>query len=249
MNKLIPALALGLLIVGGQSTVSAKPAAKHTRKPAAAAAAKAWDQAVTLTAEGTPLLGNPAAPVKLIEYISFTCPHCADFNVEAHDGLRSGMVRKGQVSVELRPFLRNEIDLLPSLLALCGTKEQYFGNSDALLAAQKTWFKEPADKSYQARWKALEGDKVAQRKVVAKDLGLVTVMQARGFSVPAIDACLTDQVQAARLGALTNKAASDGGVIGTPSFVINGKLQDIYGWPELAPRLKAAVAAASTAVR
>ena len=253
MKKLISALTLGVLVLGGSGAVWAKPAAKQVRKarapaaaaPAATAPTKAWDQAVTLTADGLPLIGNPAAPVKLIEYISYTCSHCAEFNAEAHDPLRSGMVRRGQVSVELRPFVRNELDLLPSLLALCGTKEQYFANNDALLAAQKAWFKEPADKGYQARWKALEQDKPAQRRVVAKDLGLYTVMQARGFSVPAIEACLTNQAQADRLQALTKQAAEKGGVIGTPSFVINGQLQDIYGWTELAPRLNAAITAAA----
>lgn len=251
MKHLIPALTLGMLVLGGHSAVAAKPTAKRVVKHSASALApaKAWDQAVTLTAEGLPVLGNLAAPVKLIEYISYTCSHCADFNAEAHIGLRSGMVRKGQVSVELRPFLRSELDLLPSLLALCGTKEQYFGNNDALLAAQKVWFKEPADKGYQARWKALEGDKPAQRKVVAKDLGLYAIMQARGFSVPAIEACLTNQAQATRLQAQTAKASTEGGVIGTPSFVINGKLQDIYGWPELAPRLGAALTAAGSLSR
>ena len=255
MKKLISAVTLGLLVLGGHGAGWAKPAAKQVRKArapvaaAAAAQAKVWDQSVTLTADGLPLIGSPAAPVKLIEYISYTCPHCADFNAEAHGPLRSGLVRAGQVSVELRPFVRNDLDLLPSLLALCGTKDQYFANNDALLAAQKTWFKEPADKGYQARWKALEQNKPAQRLVVAKDLGLFAVMQARGFSVPAIEACLTDQTQAARLQALTQQASETGGVIGTPSFVINGKLQDIYGWPELALRLNAAITAAATKAR
>ena len=241
MKKFVAALSLGLLVLGAQSAVSAKPVAKPR---AAKSVASAWDQTVTLTADGFPVLGNPAAKVRLVEFISYTCPHCADFNAESHDQLRGDMVRKGKVSVELRPYLRNEIDLLPSLLALCGTKDKFFGNNDALLAAQKVWFKEPADPGYKARWQAAEGNKIAQRQVVAKDLGLYTLMQTRGYTVPQIDACLADQKQADRLREQTDIASSKIGVIGTPSFLINGDLQEVYGWPELSALLIAAAAAA-----
>ena len=241
MKKFVAALSLGLLVLGAQSAVSAKPVAKPR---AAKSVARAWDQTVTLTADGFPVLGNPAAKVRLVEFISYTCPHCADFNAESHDQLRGDMVRKGNVSVELRPYLRNEIDLLPSLLALCGTKDKFFGNNDALLAAQKVWFKEPADPGYKARWQAAEGNKIAQRQVVAKDLGLYTLMQTRGYTVPQIDACLADQKQADRLSEQTDAASTKIGVIGTPSFLINDKLQEVYGWPELSALLVAAAAAA-----
>ena len=241
MKKIVAALSLGLLVLGAQSAVSAKPVAKSRT---AKSSARAWDQTVTLTKDGFPVLGNPAARVKLVEFISYTCPHCADFNAESHDQLRGDMVRKGSVSVELRPYIRNEVDLLPSLLALCGTKDKFFGNNDALLAAQKVWFKEPADPGYKARWQAAEGDKVAQRKVVAKDLGLYTLLQARGYSVPQIDACLADQKQADRLIAHTETASTKLGVVGTPSFLINGNLQTVYGWPELSALLVAASVAA-----
>ena len=244
MKKIVAAISLGLLVFGAQSSVSAKPLPKRSSaKSAQALAPRAWDRTVTLTADGFPVLGNPVARVKLVEFISYTCPHCADFNAESHDQLRGNMVRKGVVSIELRPFLRNEIDLLPSLLALCGTKDKFFGNNDALLAAQKVWFKEPADPGYKARWQAAEGDKVAQRKVVAKDLGLYVVMEARGYSVPQIDACLADQKQADWLMAQTDTASTKIGVIGTPSFLINDKLQVVYGWPELSALLVTAAAA------
>ena len=241
MNKIVSALALCLMVFGAQSSVSAKPAARHASGKNWAL--RTWDRTVTLTTDGFPVLGNPAAPVKLVEFISYTCPHCADFNAESHDQLRGDMVRRGDVSVELRPFVRNEIDLMPSLLALCGTKDKFFGNNDALLAAQKTWFKEPADQGYQARWQAVEGDKIAQRKLIAKDLGFYTVMQGRGFTVATIDACLAEQKLADRLIQQTDTASTAIGVIGTPSFLINGKLQTVYGWPELTPLLRAEVAA------
>ena len=240
MKKILIAMSLGLLVFGAQSSVSAKPLPKRS---AAKVAQRSWDQTVSLTADGFPLLGNPAAPVKLVEFISYTCPHCADFNAESHVVLRNGMVRKGTVSVELRPFLRNEIDLLPSLLALCGTTDKVFGNNDALLAAQKVWFKEPADAGYKARWQAAEGNPIAQRQLIAKDLGLTAVMLGRGYTLDQINTCLADQKLADQLAQQTELASSKIGVIGTPSFLINGKLQAVYGWPELSPLLTASAAA------
>src|SRR3546814_9167637 len=41
-----------------------------------------WTRTVTQTAAGSFVMGNPAAPVKLIEYLSYTCPHCAAFSAE-----------------------------------------------------------------------------------------------------------------------------------------------------------------------
>ena len=41
-----------------------------------------WTHAVALTPEGGVRMGNPAARVRLVEFSSFTCPHCAAFASE-----------------------------------------------------------------------------------------------------------------------------------------------------------------------
>ena len=239
MKKILNAAALGLLLLAGQ-TATAKPV---KRKAAAATPAPGlWGNKITLSSDGTAVLGNPAAAVKVVEFISFTCSHCADFNQEAHSELRGTMVRTGRVSVELRPFLRNEFDLIASLMVMCGPKQKYFGNSDAVLAAQGNWFKEPADPGYKGRWTALEGNKPALRKLVARDTGLFKIMQARGFSAAQLDTCLADEAMAARLNAMTKTASETDKVLGTPSFKINGALQEVYGWPELKPLINSALA-------
>ena len=38
-------------------------------------------------------------------------------------------------------------------------------------------------------------------------------------------------------------------MIGTPSFMIDGVLQDVYGWTELAPRINKAFAAKQFAAK
>lgn len=248
-KTIVAALAVGLLTLGAQAPASAKPAARHAQRHAAATApaGKLWDQTITMTSEGFPVLGNPAAPVKLVEFISYTCSHCAEFSKESKLPLGGALVRQGKVSVELRPFLRTPIDETPSLLALCGSPSKYFDNSAALLAAQTTWFKPPADPNYTQRWAALESKPAEQRRMIATDLGLYKLMTARGYTTAELDTCLNDQAKLDMLTKRTDYAGTTIKVIGTPSFLINGKLQEIYGWPELQTRLVAAVAATKAA--
>ena len=247
MTKTIfAALTLGLLALGATAPAVGKSAVRH--KPAVALpAGKQWDQTVTMTADGFPVLGNPAAPVKLVEFISYTCSHCAEFSKESKLPLNSTLVRQGKVSLELRPFLRSAVDETPSLLALCGPQSKYFGNSVALLAAQSNWFKPPADPDYAKRWATLETKPAEQRRMIATDLGLYKIMIARGYTTAELDTCLNDQAKLDMLTKQTEYAGTTIKVIGTPSFMINGKLQEIYGWPELEPRLRSAVAAKKAA--
>src|SRR3546814_9181159 len=67
--------------------------------PAAQAeAAKDWTKTVARTPEGGFRVGNPDAPVKLVEYGSLTCDHCAHFAEEATPKLLGQYVRSGRVS-------------------------------------------------------------------------------------------------------------------------------------------------------
>ena len=78
---------------------------------------------------------------------------------------------------------------------------------------------------------------------MAKDLGLYQLMLARGYTAAAVDACLADQAKLDWLTKQTDYAGTTLKVIGTPSFLINGTLQEVYDWPSLrtviaAPRVK-----------
>ncbi len=247
MKTFIAALATGLLIAALPLTASAKPAPRKRAAAPVVPAGPHWDQTITMTEQGFPLMGNPDAPVKVVEFISLTCSHCADFSKESKVPLATGLVRQGKVSVELRPFIRVALDEIPTLLMLCGDKGQYFPNEAALLGAQGSWFKAPADPTYQARWQALESNPVAQRKAAARDLGLVKIMLARGYTTKQLDACLADQKKLDWLNTQTNYAGTTIGVTGTPSFMINGALQTVYAWDPLRPLIDTALAGGATA--
>lgn len=199
---------------------------------------RAWDNLAAVTPQGNPVLGNQAAPVRLVEFISYTCGHCAHYDHDAKLPLRSGLVRQGKVAVEVRPFFRNAVDVTASLLALCGPDQRFFANHDAILGSQAQWLKQPSNPDAQQRW--ANPDFGLRMKAVAEDLGLYKIMLDQGFKPAELDQCLADQALADKLAVATESAVNVDGVTGTPSFLINGKLQTVHGWDELRPLLESA---------
>lgn len=98
-----------------------------------------WTRRVTVSPMGGHVVGNPAAATKLIEYLSYTCVHCAAFTKEATGPLRLGWVKTGNTSVEVRNAVRDRFDLTAALLARCGGKDRFFGNHGALFDYHDTW--------------------------------------------------------------------------------------------------------------
>lgn len=214
----------------------AKPTAKA--KPRAAASAVKWDARLSRNAAGNHLFGNPAAKVKLVEFISYTCSHCAHYAHDTQTTLLPGLVRQGKVSVEVRPFFRNLIDVPATLLAQCGADSRFSGNHHAILATQPQWLKTPGE-AVQKRWGTL--DFPARMKAVAQDMGLYKLMLGRGYSPVQLDQCLANRPLAEKLANQTDQAATKLMVQGTPSFLINGQLQEVYDWHSLEPLLGAAL--------
>ena len=227
---ILGSIAATALIAAGP--LGAKPAAKA--KPAAATAA--WDQQLSRSVAGNHVIGNPAAKVRLVEFMSYTCPHCAHYAHDSKGPLLGGPVRQGKVAVEVRPFFRNIVDVSATLLALCGPDGKFLANHHAIMGAQSTWLKNPPEGA-QERWRGLEFP--AQMKAVAQDMGLYSLMTARGYAPAQLDQCLANRTLADKLAAQTNEAMQ-GGVRGTPSFMINGTLQEAHEWAALQPLLSAA---------
>lgn len=189
------------------------------------------------TAKGSHLIGRATAPVKLVEYISYTCPHCAQFEKESSDAITLVLVRTGKVSVEYRPFLRNILDVAATLLVNCGPPSRFAGNHSAVLRNQEKWMVQPSEGQVQ-RWNAI-ADLPGRIRAVARDMSLYAMFEARGYARPVLDRCLTNQKLIDTI-AEENQAASAAGVNGTPSFMIDGKLQDAHDWAALRPLLEAA---------
>ena len=200
-----------------------------------------WTESVSLTERGGYLMGNPNAPVKLIEYGSITCPVCARFSVDAYEALTSRYVRSGQVSWEYRPFLIHATDPGVFLLLRCAGPAPYFRLAEQLYATQREWAGRaeslPPDQAQQIQ--SLEPH--AQASAMVRVMGVDQFFRQRGISEARINACLADDAALQQLGEIARRASTEDNVTGTPTFIVNGDKLDTTDWANLETRLRAAV--------
>ena len=144
-------LALGLAACGKKDEAGAAPvgAPLNAVPPPAG---KAWADVVSVTAEGGYVMGNPNAPIKIIEFASLTCPHCAEFEEKGFPHLRDEYVAKGTVSLEFRNFVRDPYDTTMAMLIRCGSPDSFFALTEQVYANQKQLFDQlkPAGEFIQA---------------------------------------------------------------------------------------------------
>ncbi len=198
-----------------------------------------WNNRVTLTPGGGHLLGNPAATVKLTEYASYTCSHCAEFEIQANGALRVGYISGGRMAYEVRHYVRDPVDMTVALLANCGASNRFFLNHAAFMRSQSTWLRPVANASpaTQARWAS--GTMAVRRRNIASDLHLFEIAATRGYDRTTAERCLADEAMATRLAAQTEEGNRIQ-ITGTPSFLINQSLLlATYDWPTLRPQLDA----------
>lgn len=208
---------------------------------AAPKTAVGWNHVVNTGADGSHVLGNPAATAKLTEYISYTCPACARFTAESEGPLRIAYLTTGKVSLEVRHLLRDPIDLTVAMLANCGPKEKFFLNHTAFMRSQATWIKPLGSASPAQRSRWTTGSLVQRNRAIASDFRLYAIMQTRGYDRITADKCLADQAMAQQLGNQAKQGYSLG-IRSTPAFTINGKLlEETSTWAELRPQLDASM--------
>jgi Protein-disulfide isomerase len=232
-------LALGLAACGSKTEGEAPKAAE----PIAATPAPAgtsWADKVEKTAEGGYRMGNPEAPIKLVEYAALSCSHCAEFAKESFEPLRDDYVASGRVSYELRYFMLNPYDVPASLLATCGATEAVIPLSEQFWAWQPNMFQN-VQAAGDARLQAIgEMPKERQIGAIAETAGMTEFFASRGIARDQANACLADTAKAKALADQTEKAGTEYNVTGTPTFIINGASVGSMGWKELKVKLQEA---------
>jgi len=153
-----------------------------------------WQTTITRTPRGH-LIGNPKADAQMIEFVSYTCGHCAQFTAHGEPALELALLMPGKMALEVRPVIRNAIDLTVSLLAACGDPAGFKDRHRAFMLSQDEWLGKArnAPQSQQAIW--ARGDKAA-RMNAASALGLGKMLTARGQSAGEVNACLMDDAAA-----------------------------------------------------
>ena len=201
-------------------------------------AGKTWADTVTKTPEGGYLMGNPDAPIKLLEYGSLTCPHCADFAETSMAELRDKFVASGRVSFEFRNFVRDAIDVTAAQLTRCGAPESYFALTDQAFANQAAMFQK-AQGAGEAAYTAAMALPDAQRGQALADLtGLSEFFASRGISRDQAATCLANTAEAQAMAKRTQEQGDELNITGTPTFFINGEKLDLNAWPEIKARLE-----------
>jgi protein-disulfide isomerase len=197
-----------------------------------------WTKTVVATPEGGYLMGNPNADVKLVEYGSLTCPHCAEFAEKGAPQLIDKYVKTGRVSFEFRNFLRDGLDMSMSLIARCAGPERFFPLSDAMFKDQRQFFERA-----QAATPEQQQAASASPAGFAQLAGLQQWAAQRGVPSAKSNACLADQAMQDKLVQVSNDVTTQfPGFSGTPSFVINGKLlEQTASWDKLEPQIRDAL--------
>ena len=85
------------------------------------------------------ILGNPEAPITIVEYASLTCPHCAHFANDVLPELKKEWIDTGKARLVLRDFPLDEPALRAAMIARCAPPERYYAFADTFFAAQEKW--------------------------------------------------------------------------------------------------------------
>lgn len=204
-------------------------------------AAPRWSATVSESGIGAYSVGNPQAKVKLVEYFSYTCSHCAEFAKESGSALKTQYIDRGFVLFEYRNLIRDPLDMTAAMLARCGGPKAFAANHQAILAAQAAWFGKALKmtQAQQAPW--FQGPLGERTRRMAADTGLDALMRARGYTAAQIDTCLSSGVAEAELMGMTNIGLNADKVAGTPTFFVNGRRTEVGHWADLKPVLDAAL--------
>ncbi|HEX8380720.1 MAG TPA: thioredoxin domain-containing protein [Allosphingosinicella sp.] len=233
--------ALALFLTGcGDGGGNAQAPGGDTPLKQIAAPTGDWLQTVVKTPEGGFRMGNPDAPVKLVEYGSLGCHVCAEFEEQGAPELRDVYVKSGQVSWEFRPYLLFPTDPGVSMLLMCQEENAFFPSIEQLYKDQAGWMGKiqsmPAEQQ-QALQTMAPRDAAA---VIVKAGGIDEFFRVRGMPSSRIQSCLADPAVLEKVAAI-KKLGDEQGVNGTPSFFINGTFAGVGNWAGLEPLLRAAI--------
>ncbi len=146
------------------------------------------------------VMGQPDAPVTILEYSSLTCGHCGSFHLETLPKIKETYIDTGKVRLVFRDYPFDNLGLVASMLPHCVADDRYFGFLNVLFASQHTW--------------ATSKDPFAELSKLAR---------LAGMSKDKIDACMKNEELLNDLRARIEDGHSRYEVDGTPTFFINGK--------------------------
>jgi len=207
MKRTLTALAaLALIAIGG---MFAAPQTVNF----AASAQEAADIDTSMVKDMS--IGNPDATVTVIEYASFTCPHCAAFHADTFKKLKADYIDTDKINFIHREVYFDRFGLWAGIVARCGenAENRYFGIADIIYQQQSVWARQEDPNAIVAS---------------LRDIG-----KTAGLSDGELDACFQDADKAQALYAAFVKNSEADNITSTPSFIINGEKYSNMAYPEL----------------
>ncbi|MBK6466312.1 MAG: DsbA family protein [Rhodobacter sp.] len=167
-------------------------------------------------------IGSPDAPVRIVEYASFTCPHCAHFTEDVFKPLKRDYIDTGKVHFTLREVYFDRYGLWAAMMARCGGELKYFPVADILFSTQ-------------SEWAGTEDPLVAVDNI--RKIGL-----SAGMTTEQLDACMNDADMAGALVKRFEENMKADEVEGTPTLFINGEKHPNMSYEDLKALVDAALA-------
>lgn len=147
------------------------------------------------------VLGDPKAPITIIEYSALTCPHCASFHRDTLPKIKKEWIETGKAKIVYRDFPFEGVGMGAAMLARCTSTDRYFGFLETLFATQTQW--------------AYSKNPLA---------GLQSLAKLAGIDDERFKACLSDQKLMAGIKAKQKEGEEKYKINSTPTFVVNGKV-------------------------
>ena len=207
---LVPAALALLLVFGGAWWLNRGPAAPADLPMVA----KAQGTEVDTSSVTEMALGDPDAPVTVIEYASFTCPHCASFHAGPFEQIKENYVDTGKVRFIHREVYFDKYGMWASLIARCAGPERYFGLVDLIYGSQSEWSRAGSDLA------------------IANELRKIGRMA--GMDDERIEACLGDADKLRTLVAWYQENATEHDINATPVFIVDGEKYSNMGYADFA---------------
>ncbi len=150
-------------------------------------------------------LGDPKAPVTVVEYAAPTCPHCAHWNEDVFPKFKANYIDTGKVHYVFRVFALSPADVAVEAMARCLPKDSYFQFIDMMFRNQSKW--DP------------DGYQIANIHDALVDMGRIA-----GMGAEKVNSCIGNQSELDKIAAIGQHAEKAYGINGTPSFIVNGQM-------------------------
>ncbi|SLN42565.1 DsbA family protein [Roseisalinus antarcticus] len=220
MTKILSILALAVAFVAGGTWFLANRG-NTTDMPVGAALAQTEDAADLDTSSIVEMsIGAEDAPVTVIEYASFTCPHCRNFHETVYPEFKANYIDTGEVRMIYREVYFDLPGLWASMIARCGGEERFFSTASMIYERQ-------------AEWVQGDGNAIADN---LRRLALST-----GLTSDEVDACFSDATKAQTLIAWFEENREADNVTSTPTFIIDGEKFEGNWVSGLLPAIDAAI--------